>query len=219
MIGPQDVLRTLDAKVAPSHTALLVVDVQNDFCHSDGGLAVAGADMTHIQAAIPRLADLVRAAHSAGVFIVFLRIVQSPHTTSDAWESLEPSEGPRLVVHGEWGAEYYDGLPHECMDVEVVKHRHSGFVGTGLDELLRARGCRTVVLGGVATNVCVEGTAREAADRDYYVVLAHDASGAARPDLHAMTIENVRTYLGVVVTSAELTALWANEPDPTEESS
>jgi ureidoacrylate peracid hydrolase len=203
-----DVLRTLEAKTEPGHTALLVVDVQNDFCHAAGGLAVAGANMSIIQAAIPRLADLVRAAHAAGVFVVFLRIVQTPSSNSDAWEALEPDQGPRLVVDGEWGAEYYDGLPHECMDVEVVKHRHSAFVGTGLDELLRARGIRTLVFGGVATNVCVEGTAREAADRDYYVVLADDACGAARADLHEMSLHNVRTYLGDVVASRELVGLW-----------
>jgi ureidoacrylate peracid hydrolase len=211
-----DVLRALDAKVAPEHTALLVVDVQNDFCHSDGGLAVAGADMTLIQAAIPRLCDLIRAADAAGVFVVFLRIVQSPTSNSEAWEALEPEQGPRLVVDGEWGAEYYDGLPHDCMDIEVVKHRHSAFVGTGLDELLRSRGIRTLVFGGVATNVCVEGTAREAADRDYYVVLADDACGAARADVHEMTLHNVRNYLGEVVDTSELVGLWARVFNATE---
>jgi ureidoacrylate peracid hydrolase len=210
------ILRTLEAKVEPDHTALLVIDVQNDFCHSDGGLAVAGADMTMIQEAIPRLAELVRAAHAAGVFVVFLRIVQTDASSSDAWEALEPDQGPRLVVDGEWGAEYYEGLPHDCMDVEVVKHRHSAFVGTGLDGLLRERGCRTIVFGGVATNVCVEGTAREAADRDYYVVLAHDACGAARADVHEMTLHNVRTYLGEVVATTELAGLWAPVPDRAE---
>jgi ureidoacrylate peracid hydrolase len=204
-----DVLRTLEAKADPRHTALLVVDVQNDFCHDDGGLAVAGADMTIIQAAMPRLADLIRSAHAAGVFVVFLRIVQTADSNSDAWEALEPDEGPRLVVDGHWGAEYYDGLPHDCVDLEVTKHRHSAFASTGLDELLRARGIRTLVFGGVATNVCVEGSAREAADRDYYVVVADDACGAARADLHEMTLHNIRTYIGDVVESRTLLDLWA----------
>jgi ureidoacrylate peracid hydrolase len=207
----KDVLRTLEAKTDPAHTALLVVDVQNDFCHSDGGLAVGGSDMTMIQRAIPRLAALTRAAHEAGVLVVFLRIIQSPGSNSDAWEALESGDGPRLVVEGTWGAEYFDGLPHECMDVEVIKHRHSAFVGTGLDELLRDRDRRTIVVGGVATNVCVEGTVREAADRDYYVVLAHDACGAARADTHEMTLHNVRTYLGDVVATDELTAVWTGD--------
>lgn len=211
-----DVLRKLNAKVESKHTALLVVDVQNDFCHSEGGLAVGGSDMTLIQAAIPRLCDLIRAAHAGGVFVVFLRIVQSPTSNSDAWLALEPLDGPPLVVEGEWGAEYFDGLPHDCMNVEVVKHRHSAFVGTGLDELLRSRGIRTLVLGGVATNVCVEGTAREAADRDYYVVLAHDACGAARADVHEMALHNVRTYLGEVVDTSELVGHWARVFDETE---
>jgi ureidoacrylate peracid hydrolase len=199
---------TFGEKVRPGHTALLVVDVQNDFCHQAGGLAVAGADMTDIQAMVPRLAELFRGAHDAGVFVVFLRIVQTPHSSSEAWAALDDPEGPKLVVDGEWGAEYYPGLPHEYADLEIVKHRHSAFVGTSLDALLRERGIRTIVLGGVASNVCVEGTAREAADRDYYVVLASDGSAAARRDVHEMTLHNIRTYIGDVVTCAELSAQW-----------
>lgn len=204
-----EVMRTLERQVAPEHSALLVVDVQNDFCHTEGGLAVAGADMTQIQDMVPRLARLIRHAHAAGVLVVFLRIVQTPVSNSEAWEALEPPDGPRLVVDGEWGAEYYEGLPHECMHVEMVKHRHSAFAGTELDKLLRERGRKTVILGGVATNVCVEGTAREAADRDYYVVVVGDGTAAARVDLHEMTLENVRSYLGVVTSCAELEQLWA----------
>jgi ureidoacrylate peracid hydrolase len=218
-MAPIDVLRRLEEKIDPKHTALLVVDVQNDFCHSDGALAAGGADLAEIQAMVPRLAKLVRDAHAAGVLIVFLRIVQTPESNSEAWESLEPLDGPRLVVDGGWGAEYYEGLPHECASIEVVKHRHSAFVGTSLDEILRERGCRTVVLGGVATNVCVEGTAREAFDRDYHVVVVDDATGAARRELHEMTLENVRQYLGVVTSCAELAAHWATAPATTDQRS
>ena len=210
----RDVLRSLEDKVNPAHTALLVIDVQNDFCHQTGGLAQRGSDMSQIQSMIPRLAEFIRSAHSAGVLVIFFRIIQSPEHNSDAWESLE-DEAPRLVVEGSWGADYFPGLPHDCVHLEMVKRRHSGFVGTGLDELLRARGCRTIVLGGVATNVCVEGTAREAADRDYYVVVLEDGTGAARADLHEMSLENVRRYLGEVVPCEAVAATWSPQRAPT----
>ncbi len=215
------VLRSLDEQLAPAHTALLVIDVQNDFCHADGVLAARGADVARTNAVvIPRLSALVRDAAAAGVFVVFARIVQSPRTNSEAWEALEPVTGDRLVVEGSWGADYVDGLPLDRADVELVKHRHSAFAGTSLDATLLARGIRTVVLGGVATNVCVEGTAREAADRDYYVVVLEDGSGAAATDLHEQSLATVRRYLGRVATCDEVAAAWsaaaALAPDPNE---
>jgi ureidoacrylate peracid hydrolase len=162
-VAPRRVMRELGEIVDPGHTALLVVDVQNDFCHRDGGLAQGGGDMTAIEQAIGKLDDTIRQARKAGIPVIFLRIVQSPETNSEAWESLEPEEGPRLVVAGSWGADYYAPIGPAEGDLEIVKHRHSGFVATSLDLALRSMGIKTVVLGGVASNVCVEATARDAA--------------------------------------------------------
>lgn len=202
-------LRELAEIVDPAHTALLVIDAQNDFCHERGGLALAGNDVTSLAALLRPIDSLVRAARAAGVFTIFFRIVQSSGASSDAWEALEGG-GPPLVVEGTWGAEYVDGLPVDLADLEIVKHRHSGFVGTELDAVLRARGIRSLVFAGGVTNVCVEGTAREAADRDYYVVVLRDATAAVRDDLHEMTLFNVASYFGRVCGCDEVTAAWQN---------
>lgn len=206
---PQRVLRELGDIVDPAHTALVVVDVQNDFCHRDGGLAQIGGDMSAVEKAIERLDDTIHAARRAGVPVIFLRIVQSPETSSPAWESLEPEDGPRLVVAGSWGADYYAPIGPAEGELEIVKHRHSGFVATTLDLTLRSMGIKTVVFGGVASNVCVEATARDAADYDYYVVVLSDASGAVRDELHQAALYTIRTYIGRVAESAEIATLWA----------
>jgi ureidoacrylate peracid hydrolase len=206
---PRRVMRELGDIVDPGHTALLVVDVQNDFCHRDGGLARGGGDMTGIERAMGTLDDTIGQARKAGIPVIFLRIVQSPETNSEAWESLEPEEGPRLVVAGSWGADYYAPIGPADGDLEIVKHRHSGFVATRLDLALRSMGIRTVVLGGVASNVCVEATARDAADYDYYVVMLSDASGAVRDELHEASLYTIRTYIGRVACAAEVTHAWA----------
>jgi ureidoacrylate peracid hydrolase len=201
-------MRELGEIVDPGHTALLVVDVQNDFCHRDGGLAQGGGDMTAIERAIGKLDDTIGRARQAGIPVIFLRIVQSPETNSEAWESLEPEEGPRLVVAGSWGADYYAPIGPAEGDLEIVKHRHSGFVATSLDLALRSMGVKTVVLGGVASNVCVEATARDAADYDYYVVVLSDASGAVRDELHEAALYTIRTYIGRVACAADVTQAW-----------
>jgi ureidoacrylate peracid hydrolase len=202
------VLRTLEEIVDPAHTALLVVDVQNDFCHRNGGLGQGGGDMTAIEQAIACLDDTIRRARAAGVPVVFLRIIQSPETNSDAWQSLEPDEGPRLVMEGTWGADYYSPIRPHAGDHEIVKRRHSGFVATSLDLLLRSMGIKSVVLGGVASNVCVEATARDAADYDYYVVVLDDASGAVRRELHEASMYTIRTYIGRVASAAQVAGAW-----------
>jgi ureidoacrylate peracid hydrolase len=208
-VAPRRVMRELGDIVDPGHTALLVVDVQNDFCHRDGGLAQGGGDMTAIERAIGKLDDTIRQARKANIPVIFLRIVQSPETNSEAWESLEPEEGPRLVVAGSWGADYYAPIGPADGDLEIVKHRHSGFVATSLDLALRSMGIKTVVLGGVASNVCVEATARDAADYDYYVVVLSDASGAVRDELHEAALYTIGTYIGRVACAADVSQEWA----------
>jgi ureidoacrylate peracid hydrolase len=201
-------LRSLEEILLPEHTALLVIDVQNDFCHPEGGLARRGNDVSRLAALLDPIGALMAEARAAGVLVVCFRIVGSAATDSDAWAALSDGAEHELVPEGSWGAAYVDGLPVELADLELVKHRHSGFVGTGLDEELRRRGIRTVVLAGGVTNVCVEGTAREAADRDYYVVVLDDATAAVREDLHEMTLTNVRRYLGRVCGRGEAVAAW-----------
>jgi len=193
---PRKLLKTLPEKVDPQHTALIVVDVQNDFCHEDSAYAHMGHNVTLIQEMVPRLAATIEAARAAQVPVIFLRIIQSPDTNSDAWEALEADDGPRLVVEDTWGAEYYGPIRPLPGEREIIKRRHSGFNRTPLDLLLRSQNIKTVVLGGVASNVCVEATAREAADNDYYVVFLGDGSAAAQQAWHDATLHTISTYIG-----------------------
>ncbi|HEY4348849.1 MAG TPA: isochorismatase family cysteine hydrolase [Gaiellaceae bacterium] len=203
-----EILHSLEEVLAPAHTALLVIDVQNDFCHPEGGLARRGNDVSRLAALLDPISRLMEEARAAGVLVICFRIVGSESTDSDAWAALSAGAEHELVPEGSWGAAYVDGLPVELADLDLVKHRHSAFVGTGLDEELRRRGIRTVVLAGGVTNVCVEGTAREAADRDYYVVVLEDATAAVRDDMHEMALTNVRRYLGLVGGRDETTEIW-----------
>lgn len=211
---PRNILRSLEERVDPRHSALVVVDVQNDFCHEDGGLARAGNDMGLVQEMVPRLAGTVEAARAAGVPLFFLRIIQSDRTNSDAWEALEGDGGNRLVVDGTWGAEYYGPIRPGEGEVEIIKHRHSGFNFTPLDSMLRSLSIRTVVIGGVASNVCVEATARDAADHDYYVVLLSDGSAAVRKELHDATVYTVENYLGSTSSCDQVAGIWSSAPRP-----
>ena len=90
----------------------------------------------------------------------------------------------------------------------VTKHRYGAFEGTDLDLVLRSRGIRTVIMTGVATNVCVETTARQAFLKDYYVVFTSDCSAPFSQAAHDATLYNIDQFFGEVVTSEQIMACW-----------
>jgi ureidoacrylate peracid hydrolase len=102
-----------------------------------------------------------------------------------------------------WGAEFYRVSP-QANDFITTKHRFSGFVGTDLNLVLRARGIETLLMTGVASNVCVETTARDAYNLDYQIILVEDCCGAFSAEEHASTITNISKYFGTVSDSKTL---------------
>jgi ureidoacrylate peracid hydrolase len=193
--------------VAPERAALVVIDVQNDRCHEDGAYGQAGVPLGAIQRAVGTLIPVIDAARRARVPVIFVETRHDAWTDAPAW----PGRRGTGCVTGTWGARPYRVQPLGAEAV-VVKRRHSGFYATDLEVILRALGRTTVVLAGVATNVCVESTARDAIARDYRVVLLDDCAGAATREEHAATCWNVAHYLGHVLDSGRLLALWTAPP-------
>jgi ureidoacrylate peracid hydrolase len=109
------------------------------------------------------------------------------------------------------------GVAPEPGDPLVTKHRYSAFINTDLDLILRAQGIKSLILTGVATNGCVESTARDGFMLDYYVVFVDDCSAtSAGPGPHAGTLANIGRGFGEVVKAADLMSMWAPvaEPEP-----
>jgi len=211
------VLGTLEEKIRPSHTALLVIDMQNDFCASGGLVSKDGRDLADAQAMAKRLPALISAARMAGVLPIFVRCVYSSEGNvflSDVWleQAARERKGgfTRLPVcaEGSWEGDWYENIRPEPGDIIVTKHRYDAFHGTDLDLILRSRGIRTLVLAGVVTNVCVETTARAGFVRDYYIAVVEDGTAAYVRDDHEQTLRNIRRFFGVVTSINELSGLW-----------
>jgi nicotinamidase-related amidase len=179
---------TLEEILDPAHTALLVVDVQNDFCHPDGHFAHHGKDISSIQAKVPAMVSFVRESQALGLRVVFLRQATLPGGRSDspAWLRFKTRDGksPEYTLPQTWGWEFVDGLTVRPQDWVVEKFRPDGFLQTCLDQVLRASGVETVVVLGTTTEGCVESTVRAASYHDYYVVVAGDAVASPNPLLH-----------------------------------
>lgn len=202
-------LRTLEEKVAPGHTALLVVDVQEDFCAPDGAFARLGRDLGGIAAMLPALQGLIGSARQAGVTVIFLRFAQTQATESEVYREQRDRgrAGFLYCQEGTPGVEFYVVTP-AAGEAIVTKHRYSGFINTDLELILRSSSIRTLVMTGVATNGCVDATGRDGFMHDYYIVFTADSTATYWPEQHDATLRTVRDSYGVVATSAELAAIW-----------
>jgi len=203
-------LTTLAQKVSPQNAAVLVVDVQNDYCAPGGGLAELGVDMSAIEACVPKIAALVGGARQVGVPVIHIRTHHEPATESPVWRELRLRRSPnkpRWCEPGTWGADFYYVAP-QSGEVVITKHRYSGFIETDLDLILRSQGIASLIMTGVASNNCVECTARDGFMKDYYIVFVDDCTAATNSTIHAATLANMESLFGIVVQSAQVLAEW-----------
>ena len=184
-----------------TRSALLIIDVQNEFCHPEGSFARMGMDMSIVEEMLAPLDRLIDAAHSKNIPVIFIRNVEDEATDSEAWtfrpDGNENHANGFICRRGSWGAELYHIAP-QGDDIVVEKHRFSAFVNTRLDTILRAKKIETLVLTGVSSNVCVETTARHAVMLNYHVVIAEDACASWDREAHEMAMKNTRNFFGKV---------------------
>jgi ureidoacrylate peracid hydrolase len=199
---------SLFERADPSHGMLVVVDMQNDFCHRDGAACKRGRDMGFVQNMIPRLIGLVAAARERGFPICFVRTSGNQWTNSPVWTEFK---NPELLAcaEGSWGAEFHAGLEPHAQEMVVTKHRYSAFIGTDLDMLLRARGVKSLLVTGVGTGMCVFHTLTVGFMLDYYITLVEDCAATTYgPVAHNEAVALVGKHYGRVASSAEIIKIW-----------
>lgn len=192
----------LASLVDPRQAAVVVVDVQNDFC--DPVEYPAAAQM------LPRLRQFLDQARRAGVRLVFTQVVHDETTDTEVWTSryLTRPHRRNTCRVGSPGADFHPDFRPQADDLVIVKYRYSAFLGTPLEINLRALGIRTLVMTGIATNVCVESTARDAFQRDFYVVALEDCTATNSETLHQNSLENIERHFGLVASSHEVVQAW-----------
>jgi len=184
-----------EVTVQPRTTALIVVDMQNDFVKRGGALVVETAAAT-----IPAIQRLLALARAKGMKVFF---TQDTHEEGD----IEfPIWGPH-VLRGTWGWQIVDELAPRPGERVIEKLRYDGFFGTPLDHELRLAGIQSVIVCGTVANICVLHTAGSAALRGYRVVLLIDAISAITPFDQQAAIRQVHfLYRGVITTSEAIRA-------------
>jgi nicotinamidase-related amidase len=195
---------TFEETVHPAHTALLVTDVQNDFCKDEPR-----------QTMIPHIARVLETARRSGVMVVYIQNTVLPDSLSDA-----PSDVMRrrklginteVTIEGTWGHQIVDPLKPGPKEPVVRKHRLSAFIGTTLDIMLRSKAIETVVVTGTATHGCVINTAYGAIAHNYYVVVVEDGVASWRKDLHDSALFLMRNTINYVVDTNRLIDVWQQQ--------
>lgn len=171
-------------------TALLVIDMQNAFCHPDGSFATMtrprGLSIRMCQEAIIGCRRLVTAAHNSGNPVIYTRYVYHPGYADGGVLLAKYPEMREIgaLAAGSWDADIVDELVPQGMDYVIDKSRYSAFYGTRLEPVLHGLSITDLVVCGVTTNVCVESTVREAAQKDYDVRVVSDATGELTRERH-----------------------------------
>lgn len=194
-------------------TALLVVDMQNGFCHPQGSFATLGLDVSMCNAAIAGCRRLVDAAHAAGVPVIYTRYVYRADYRDGGVlvQEIMPALGSSgSLAAGSWDAELVDELPAGTDDFVIDKNRYSAFYGTGLEPVLTSLKVRNLVICGVTTNMCVETTARDASQRDYRTFVVSDATGELDKARHDMALATLGFGFCAVVESDAVLWAWSS---------
>jgi ureidoacrylate peracid hydrolase len=204
-------------------TAVIVVDMQNDFGAKGGMFDRAGLDISVIQSTVRPTSRVLASARQSGIAIVYLKMGFRPDL-SDLGDSESPNrtrhlhfgvgqrlsapdgtEG-RMLIRDTWNTDIVTELKPESGDTVVYKHRFSGFFETELDDVLKSLGIKYLIVTGCTTSVCVESTVRDAMFRDYSCVLLADCmgepigNGLPRSN-HEASLLTMQTLFGWVSTS------------------
>ncbi len=221
---------TIDAKphritVDVASTAIIVVDMQNDFGAVGGMFHRAGIDISSIQKTVQPIKRVLSVARSAGIPVIYLKMAFKPdlsdagpldspnytrHLLLGVGEAAQSPNGAssRVLIRDTWNTDIISELQPTADDIQLYKHRFSGFFQTDLDTTLHSRGIKHLIITGCTTSICVESTIRDAMFRDYACVLLADC--AAEPigsdfprSNHDATLLAVQTLLGWVSSSDE----------------
>lgn len=227
MTRPSSPVRPLEIQAEPQNivvdaakSALLIVDMQNDFCSEGGWLHSRGIDVSANRRPIKPLQALIASFHKNGIPVVWvnwgvrkdllnispsLRHAHSPKGDEPGLAEPVPGTRSEVIKAGSWGAQVVDEINPGDRDIQITKHRFSAFWDTETDAILRNLGIKTLFIGGVNMDQCVMTTLEDASFLGYDTILVEDATATTSPDYCVQAVlYNVKLLFGFVARSEAL---------------
>ncbi len=200
-------------KPVPAETAVLVVDVQNDFVDDAGWVGRSGADMRPLQAATHEINRLIAGARDAGARVFYITVEHGgpvdlpPYQARYARRGMTPDD---TICHaGTWGAELYSSLmPPSHAERRFVKHGYDAFQVADFQTELERLEIRAVVVVGVVTELCVRATAMSAFERGFFPIVPRDCTASTEPERAGEALESIERWYGDVVSLGEVLESW-----------
>ncbi|MEU7811467.1 isochorismatase family cysteine hydrolase [Pseudonocardia sp. NPDC049154] len=201
----------------PTSTALVIIDMQRDFCEPGGFGETLGNDVSLLRSVIPPLQRVLATARELGMTVIHTREGHVPdlsdcppaklHRGNPTLRIGDPGPKGRILVRGEYGHDIVDELAPLPDELVVDKPGKGSFHGTAFGAELEARGVTSLIVTGVTTEVCVHTTVREANDRGYECLVLSDCTGSYFPEFHRVALEMVAAQGGIFGWVADSTAL------------
>lgn len=212
-------MNVLERPLDVERTGLLVIDMQNAFCHPQGTLGMDGADVSPMANVIPKVKDLVLKCREVGIrdFWSLQQHLQDDRTRYERRLKVHTRKRFRPpALRGTWDAEVVDELqPLLTPETHLfVKHRFSCFFNTTLASLMSMYKLDTILVTGVATATCVESTVRDAYMRDLDAIVVSDCVASYSPQQHAASLHAIETYFGAVMSMDAIVAALGQKERP-----
>ena len=191
-----------------NRTALLIIDMQRDFCAPGGYADTAGLDIANLRKPIPQIQQLLSAARAHAMLVIHTReghrsdlLDCTPSKKARSARAAAPigSAGPmgKLLIRGEYGHDFINELTPTTGEPIIDKSGYGAFHQTDLEIILRSQNIDQLILTGVTTEVCVQSTLREAVDRGFSCITLSDACGSAYPELHQASLAMIMVEGGI----------------------
>lgn len=192
--------------MAPSKTALVVIDMQNTFCAKDSPAEVASS-----RGIVPSINALTPQLRAMGVPVIWVLHANTQHEGKSDWDLFYnyvvagEVRDRTLVSNAPENQAVYSELDHTDKDIVIVKNRYSALIpgSSSLERVLRSMGIDTLLIAGTKTNICCESTARDAMMMDFKVAMLSDCCAALSDEEHRAALENIIQQFGNVMTSDE----------------
>ena len=196
-------------EISKAHTALLVMDFENDIVHPEGAFKDFGfAQMVADNNVLDKTSQLLAAARSSGVTVIYVSVkfregYPERPANSGLWQGLH---GANALVEGTWGSQIHDQLTPEKGEPIVTKRGVSAFAASDIEQILHNKRIGTLILAGVATNFVVEGTARQACDLGYDTIVVGDCCASMSQEAHDSSLNTALPFLCTVSNLDEVSA-------------
>lgn len=199
--------------VSPGTSALLLVDMQNDFVSPQGKMAEWGFNLSQVQSIVTPLKRLLDEARRCGAFVIHTAMINDARQNPLSWYAFWGE--PEVALPESWGSQHIPELRPLESEVVINKYTYGAFFGTNLDTILRRKGITTVIVTGTGPNICAGDTLHQAFALGYHVIAVSDclASFSKKGEEFNEQLRTVAMYLvenhyGTVLTSRELVDLW-----------